>query len=65
MSEEHFFSGYCRRIDGSRTVCAETENGALAEADCSYGSCPYEIECTIGKRLRELTQAAADAGMGI
>lgn len=55
MSEEYFISGYCRCVDGSRTVCAEVEDGTL-EADCRFGSCPYEGECTVAKQLRALTE---------
>ena len=38
---EYFISGYCRNMDGTY------------EADCSYGTCPYESECTIAKEIRE------------
>lgn len=55
MYKEAFFSGYCRAIDGSRTVCAEMEDGQCC-ADCNWGSCPYEGECVIAKNIRELTE---------
>ena len=54
MEIEKFFSGYCRRIDGSRTVAAELENGHLTEADCDYGNCPYRADCPIAKELDKL-----------
>ena len=52
MYKEVFFSGYCRAMDGSRTVCAEIEDGETS-ADCNYGCCPYEKECTVAKSIRE------------
>ena len=54
MEEELFFTGYCRAIDGSRTVCAVTEDGRLEEADCSFGSCPHEAGCPIAQSLAAL-----------
>ena len=54
MEDEKFLSGYCRRIDGSRTVTAELENGRLTEADCDYGSCPYQANCPIAAELDKL-----------
>jgi len=54
MEEELFFSGYCRRLDGSRTVCAVVSGGKLEEADCDFGSCPYEAGCPIAQSLAAL-----------
>lgn len=54
MEEELFFTGYCRVLDSSRTVCAVTVDGKLEEADCSFGGCPYEAGCSIGQKLSEL-----------
>ena len=51
MEKELFFSGYCRVLDGSRTVCLITENGALTEVDCAYEHCPYATSCPIGKSI--------------
>lgn len=56
MEWEEFISGYCRNIDGSRMVAAEFYDGELT-VDCCYGSCPYERECTVARRIRELTEA--------
>lgn len=56
MMEEIILSGYCRTQDQSRMVEAELVDGRL-EADCSYGNCPYESNCTIAQSLRELEQA--------
>ena len=53
MEQEFFFSGYCRALDGSRTVCLVTESGALVEVDCSFESCPYNKDCPIGKEISE------------
>ena len=38
MEKELFFSGYCRMLDGARTVACVFEDGALTEADCCYGA---------------------------
>ena len=54
MEDEKFLSGYCRRTDSSRTVTAELENGRLSEADCDYGSCPYQANCPIAAELDKL-----------
>ena len=54
MEDEKFLSGYCRRIDGSRTVTAELEGGRLTEVDCNYGSCPYQANCSIAAELDKL-----------
>lgn len=49
---EYFISGYCRNMD-ARRVLLETEEDGSFEADCNYGTCPYESECTIAKEIRE------------
>ena len=36
------------------TVTAELENGKLTDADCSYGSCVYQTNCTIAQELDKL-----------
>jgi hypothetical protein len=56
MDWEAFFSGYCRQIDGARTVCCECTNGALY-ADCLYGNCPYESACSIAQSIQNKTNA--------
>ena len=56
MEQEVFFSGYCRQIDGSRTVCVYVVDGELEEADCCYGSCVYAPNCPIGKQIDELRE---------
>jgi len=57
MEQEYFFSGYCRQIDGSRTVAVETEEGAVT-ADCLFPDCPYAQMCSIGIEIHKLTQEA-------
>jgi hypothetical protein len=54
MYKEEFISGYCRTQDQSRMVAVEIEDGELS-VDCSYGACPYEENCTIAQRIREIT----------
>lgn len=51
MEMEKFLSGYCRQLDGSRTVEVLLEDGVLAEADCCYGSCIYQPSCPIAKEI--------------
>jgi len=53
MGDEYIFSGYCRAQDQSRMVTVETENGTL-QADCCYGNCPYEQNCTIAQQIAEI-----------
>lgn len=53
MEKELFFSGYCRVLDHSRTVCLVTEDGKLSEVDCDYECCPYAASCPIGKSITE------------
>ncbi len=43
---EAFFSGYCRVLDGARTVLVED-----GETDCDYPDCPYAQSCPIGKQI--------------
>ena len=53
MEKELFFSGYCRVLDSSRTVCIVVEDSKLTDVDCNYEVCPYAKECTIGKNITE------------
>ena len=55
MEEEKFLSGYCRTLDQSRMVAVVLVNGEIDEVDCLYGSCPYEPNCPIAEKIRELT----------
>lgn len=50
--EEKFISGYCRQVDGSRMVTLEYTDSEDYDADCCYGSCPYETECTVAQAIR-------------
>lgn len=58
MEEERFFTGYCRQLDGSRTVTLVTENGVLSEVDCCYGSCIYESNCTVARAMSDALEEA-------
>ena len=58
MEKEAFFTGYCRCQDQSRMVAAVAEDGELTEADCSFGACPYEPNCTIAQKIREFLKDA-------
>lgn len=46
MEQEMILSGYCKTIDGSRTVMVED-----GEADCLYPDCPHAPGCTIAQKL--------------
>ncbi len=54
MEEEKFLRGYCRQLDGSRTVEVIVENGEVTEVDCCYFSCVHRANCTIAKEIGEL-----------
>ena len=54
MEKEHFFSGYCRMVDQSRMVSAETNDHKLTEVDCNFENCPYTDRCTIAQQLQAL-----------
>ena len=56
MEKEAFFSGYCRQIDGARTVCAEAEDGKLIGVDCCYPDCQYAQNCVIGKAIEDFLE---------
>lgn len=56
MEKEGFFSGYCRQLDGARTVTAVVENGTLTEVDCLYESCPYAPACTVAEKLEDFVK---------
>ena len=51
MEIEKFLSGYCRQLDAARTVCVVMEEGEVTEADCCYGSCIYQNNCSIAKEI--------------
>ena len=53
---EHFVSGYCRQLDGSRMVEVIAEDGKLDECDCAYGNCKFQMQCTIAKAIEELSK---------
>ena len=53
--EEHYLTGYCRQLDGSRMVEVVTEEGRLYECDCCYGTCQFQTQCTIAQGIEELT----------
>ena len=53
---EHFFSGYCRQLDGSRMVELVIENGQIEEIDCCYGDCTFQGNCPIAKSVEELLE---------
>ena len=50
MEEEKFLSGYCRVLDGSRTVEVIVTDGTV-EADCSYENCVHRSVCPIAKEI--------------
>ena len=54
MEDEKFLSGYCRQIDGSRTVTVELENGNIDHVDCGYENCVHRQNCPIAKQIDSL-----------
>lgn len=52
MEKESFFSGYCRQLDGARTVSAVVEDGVLTEVDCLYENCPYAPNCPVAQGIQ-------------
>ena len=54
MEDDKFLSGYCRRIDGSRTVTVELENSIISHVDCGYEACVYRQNCPIAKQIDAL-----------
>ena len=52
MEKEAFFSGYCRNIDESRMVAAESEDALLTSVDCDYETCPHTQSCTIAQAIK-------------
>ena len=53
METERFYCGYCKALDGSRTVLAVFEDGELTEIDCAYPNCPHAPGCPIARQLNE------------
>ena len=51
---EVFLSGYCRCLDGARTVLVDTEDGC---ADCAYPDCPHRAACPIAEEIEQLLQS--------
>lgn len=51
MERESFFSGYCRQVDQSRTVCVEAEDNRLMQTDCLFDACPYGPQCVIHQKI--------------
>ena len=49
---EYCISGYCRQIDGARTVFYEPEEGA----DCAWPGCIYAADCPIAREIRQIDE---------
>ena len=56
MEQELFFSGYCRCLDGSRTVEVIVENGSVTEVDCAWPDCIHRVSCPIAKEIDAKTK---------
>ena len=56
MEQELFFSGYCRCLDGSRTVEVIVENGSVTEVDCAWPDCIHRVSCPIAKEIDARTK---------
>ena len=55
---EQCFSGYCRALDASRVVMADTDDGA---ADCDFPACIHAPVCKIAAELREFLGEMVEA----
>lgn len=49
METEVVLSGYCKCIDGSRTVIVEE-----GEPDCLYPDCPHAPGCPLARSIKEI-----------
>ncbi len=56
MEREEFLSGYCRNLDQVRMVEVLLGPGSRVEADCDYGTCPYEASCPVAAGIRQLVE---------
>jgi hypothetical protein len=56
MEQEFFFTGYCRCLDGGRTVEVIVEDGRVTEVDCGYETCIHRGSCLIAKEIDKLSQ---------
>ena len=56
MEQEFFFTGYCRALDGSRTLEVIVEDGRVTEADCAWPHCIHRSVCPIAKQIDRLTE---------
>lgn len=56
MEQEGFFTGYCRMLDGSRTVMAVKENGQLTETDCLFETCQNYPDCPLAEKIRRFCE---------
>ena len=52
--EERYLTGYCRCLDNSRIVEIVVEEGKIEECDCLYGSCKFQMQCTIAQGIEEI-----------
>lgn len=50
---EEFVTGYCRTLDGARTVLVDLDERC---ADCAYPCCPYAGECPVAAKIAQLLQ---------
>ena len=54
MERELFISGYCRCMDASRMVAVTLEDDTITDVDCNFGNCPYEKDCALAQKIREI-----------
>lgn len=52
---EEFVSGYCRVLDGARTVLVDLDERC---ADCDHPACAYAGECPVAEKITHLLQEA-------
>ena len=54
MEDEKFLTGYCRGLDGSRTVTVELTDGRIDHVDCAYPDCAHRMTCPIAAEIDKL-----------
>ncbi|MBR4744963.1 MAG: hypothetical protein IK082_12375 [Oscillospiraceae bacterium] len=56
MNEERIVTGYCRKLDGSRVLCLELEDGEW-RTDCLYPDCEFAGTCRLMETVRTETES--------
>ena len=52
MSDELIVTGYCRKLDSSRVLCCEQEDGEWT-TDCLYPDCEFGSACNLIEKVKK------------